>query len=58
MLSENNVKPVDFRKGCYIGQELTARTWHTGVIRKRIVPFRLYGPEERCAQLNTIFGPG
>lgn len=24
--------------GCYIGQELTARTHHTGVIRKRIMP--------------------
>lgn len=32
---------VDFRKGCYIGQELTARTHHTGVIRKRIVPVSL-----------------
>lgn len=26
--------------GCYIGQELTARTYHTGVIRKRIMPIR------------------
>lgn len=29
---------VDFQKGCYIGQELTARTYHTGVIRKRFMP--------------------
>ena len=29
---------VSFHKGCYIGQELTARTHHTGVIRKRILP--------------------
>lgn len=29
---------VDFRKGCYVGQELTVRTYHTGVVRKRIVP--------------------
>ncbi|XP_050548940.1 putative transferase CAF17 homolog, mitochondrial isoform X1 [Daktulosphaira vitifoliae] len=29
---------VSFDKGCYIGQELTARTHHTGVIRKRIMP--------------------
>ena len=28
---------VSFSKGCYIGQELTARTYHTGVIRKRLV---------------------
>ena len=32
---------VSFHKGCYIGQELTARTHHTGVIRKRILPLML-----------------
>ncbi|KAI0049601.1 Aminomethyltransferase folate-binding domain-containing protein [Auriscalpium vulgare] len=29
---------LDFRKGCYTGQELTVRTYHTGIIRKRILP--------------------
>ncbi|KAK2588176.1 hypothetical protein KPH14_004219 [Odynerus spinipes] len=29
---------VSFHKGCYIGQELTARTYHTGVVRKRLLP--------------------
>ncbi|KAG7449295.1 Aminomethyltransferase folate-binding domain-containing protein [Guyanagaster necrorhizus] len=29
---------LDFRKGCYVGQELTVRTYHTGVIRKRVLP--------------------
>jgi len=29
---------VSFDKGCYLGQELTARTYHTGVTRKRLVP--------------------
>lgn len=32
---------ISFSKGCYIGQELTARTHHTGVIRKRLLPVRL-----------------
>ncbi|XP_012251335.2 putative transferase CAF17 homolog, mitochondrial [Athalia rosae] len=32
---------VSFHKGCYIGQELTARTHHTGVIRKRLMPITL-----------------
>ncbi|CAE6532793.1 unnamed protein product [Rhizoctonia solani] len=32
---------LDFRKGCYVGQELTVRTYHTGVIRKRIMPISL-----------------
>ena len=30
---------IDFRKGCYVGQELTARTKFKGVVRKRVVPF-------------------
>lgn len=33
---------LDFKKGCYIGQELTVRTYHTGVVRKRIVPIRIF----------------
>jgi len=32
---------VSFHKGCYLGQELTARVNFTGVLRKRIVPLFL-----------------
>lgn len=32
---------ISFHKGCYLGQEFTARTYHTGVIRKRIMPIVL-----------------
>ncbi|EPY84959.1 hypothetical protein CB1_000422002 [Camelus ferus] len=35
---------ISFTKGCYIGQELTARTHHMGVIRKRLFPVQLSGP--------------
>ncbi|KAG9132472.1 hypothetical protein Leryth_008400 [Lithospermum erythrorhizon] len=31
---------ISFDKGCYVGQELIARTHHRGVIRKRLVPVR------------------
>ncbi|KAK3075382.1 hypothetical protein LTS18_014051, partial [Coniosporium uncinatum] len=31
---------------CYVGQELTIRTHHTGVVRKRILPVQLYSPED------------
>lgn len=31
---------VSFHKGCYVGQELTARVYHTGVIRKRLMPLK------------------
>lgn len=37
---------IDYRKGCYVGQELTIRTHHTGVVRKRILPVMLYGMDE------------
>lgn len=33
---------IDFRKGCYVGQELTIRTKHRGVVRKRILPVMIY----------------
>ena len=33
---------IDFKKGCYLGQELTIRTHHTGVVRRRILPVALY----------------
>ncbi|KAF1967970.1 hypothetical protein BU23DRAFT_572787 [Bimuria novae-zelandiae CBS 107.79] len=33
---------IDFKKGCYVGQELTIRTKHTGVVRKRILPVELF----------------
>lgn len=29
---------ISFDKGCYTGQELTARTHHVGVVRKRLLP--------------------
>ncbi len=35
---------IDFKKGCYVGQELTIRTKHTGVVRKRILPVTLLAP--------------
>lgn len=31
---------ISFDKGCYMGQELVARTHHRGVIRKRLLPLR------------------
>lgn len=35
---------VDFQKGCYMGQELTARTKYRGLIRKRLMPVEIDGP--------------
>ncbi len=35
---------INFAKGCYLGQELTARTQFKGVVRKRLFPFFLLRP--------------
>ena len=35
---------VDWSKGCYIGQELTARTKYRGLIKRRLVPVSINGP--------------
>ncbi|MBV9521440.1 MAG: folate-binding protein YgfZ [Alphaproteobacteria bacterium] len=38
---------VDWQKGCYVGQELTARTKYRGLVKKRLMPVRLAGPAPR-----------
>lgn len=53
------MRGISFSKGCYIGQELTARTHHTGVVRKRLMPVRLSAPVgdlEDGAALQTQSG--
>lgn len=35
---------VDFDKGCYMGQELTARTKYRGLVKRRLLPIRIAGP--------------
>ena len=35
---------VSFEKGCYIGQEVTARTRYRGLVKKRLVPVSIDGP--------------
>ena len=34
---------VDFKKGCYMGQELTARTKYRGLVKKRVLPVEING---------------
>ncbi|MBL6957817.1 MAG: folate-binding protein YgfZ [Rhodospirillales bacterium] len=35
---------VDWDKGCYMGQELTARTKYRGLVKKRLMPVSVDGP--------------
>lgn len=44
---------VNFNKGCYVGQELTIRSHHHGVVRKRIIPIVFYSPSENLAQASA-----
>lgn len=44
---------VSFHKGCYIGQEVTARTHHTGVVRKRLMPLILDSEESGSITLDS-----
>lgn len=48
---------IDYRKGCYVGQELTIRTHHTGVVRKRILPIMFYGKDEKMPEA-VEYDPG
>ena len=47
---------VDWQKGCYIGQELTARTKYRGLIKKRLFPVRIDGPAPEAGTVVTIDG--
>ena len=40
---------IDFQKGCYLGQELVARTYHQGLVRKRLLSLvRASVPKEKA----------
>lgn len=42
----DELNAIDWHKGCYMGQELTARTRYRGLVRKRLIPCRLLGDVE------------
>jgi len=39
----DELKGVDWAKGCFLGQELTARTKYRGLVKKRLLPVRIEG---------------
>jgi folate-binding protein YgfZ len=41
----DELQGVDWKKGCYMGQELTARTKYRGLVKRRLLPLRLEGPD-------------
>lgn len=46
------INGLSLDKGCYVGQELTIRSYNSGVIRKRIVPVQFFEVKEE--QLENI----
>jgi folate-binding protein YgfZ len=40
----DELNAIDWDKGCYMGQELTARTRYRGLVRKRLMPVLIEGP--------------
>jgi len=47
---------IDWDKGCYIGQELTARTRWRGLVRRRLVPVAIDGPTPAPGAIVTADG--
>ena len=43
---------VDWQKGCYIGQELTARTKYRGLVKRRLMPVRDRGAAAPYQELS------
>ena len=49
----DGLQGVSFEKGCYVGQELVARTHWSGAVRKRLMPLALRPPERTPAPPRT-----
>jgi tRNA-modifying protein YgfZ len=47
---------VDWQKGCYVGQELTARTKYRGLIKRRLIPVEIRGPAPAPGAIVTADG--
>jgi folate-binding protein YgfZ len=48
---------INFDKGCYVGQELTIRSYHHGIIRKRILPVVFSDNESQYDGLQLAYDP-
>lgn len=48
---------VNFDKGCYVGQELTIRSYHHGVVRKRILPVAFTEDKDHYNDLELNYNP-
>jgi folate-binding protein YgfZ len=47
---------IDWQKGCYVGQELTARTKYRGLVKRRLTPVAIEGPAPPPGAILTFDG--
>jgi folate-binding protein YgfZ len=47
---------VDWAKGCFMGQEVTARSKYRGQIKKRLLPVEIDGPAPEAGAILTLDG--
>lgn len=47
---------VDWKKGCYVGQEVTARMKYRGLVKKRLMPVAIDGPVPAPGTQVTLDG--
>ncbi|MDF1721490.1 MAG: hypothetical protein P1U65_12510 [Minwuia sp.] len=52
----DQVNGIDFRKGCYVGQEITARSKYRGNVRKMLLPCRVDGDLPAAETEVTVDG--
>lgn len=49
----DELNAIDWDKGCYVGQELTARTRYRGLVRKRLIPMTVMGVVNQGDRIMT-----
>jgi len=55
MVNLESVGGVDFKKGCYPGQEVVARSQYRGAIKRRLFLAKVQIPSESCPPATEIF---
>ncbi|BEI37206.1 CAF17-like 4Fe-4S cluster assembly/insertion protein YgfZ [Polynucleobacter sp. HIN7] len=55
MVNLESVGGVDFKKGCYPGQEVVARSQYRGAIKRRLYLAKAQIPSESCLPATEIF---
>jgi folate-binding Fe-S cluster repair protein YgfZ len=56
ILGEGEVNGVDWQKGCFMGQEVTARSKYRGQIKKRLLPVEIEGAAPEPGTILTLDG--